>query len=185
MIRTHLMLPVAVLVTSLLVIGCAGKNADRGQYSGYLEDYSRMEKTKDVMGESVLRFVSPDLNRENYQKVLIEPVLYFPEPDPTDRVSAQTLDDIKNYIDQEFRKKVNEKVPVVDQPGAGVVRMRVGVTAVGAVHAEPEPVLVVEQDVLDPGAVAFRGPTGQQRPGEALGEVPGAHRGSADPTARG
>lgn len=122
----------AVMISGLLMFGCASYNEDQGQYSGYLEDYSQMEKTKDTMGEEVLRFVSPQLNKQNYQKVLIEPVQYFPEPNPTDNVSAQTLNEIKNYIDQEFKKKVNEKVPVVEQPGPGVVRMRVGLTAVEA-----------------------------------------------------
>lgn len=120
------------MISGGLIFGCAGKNADQGQYSGYLEDYSQLEKTKDTKGDIVLRFVSPLLKKENYQKVLIEPVQYFPEPEPTDNVSAQTLEDIKTYIDTEFRKKVNEKVPVVDQPGPGVVRMRVALTAIGA-----------------------------------------------------
>lgn len=122
----------SISLAGLLIFGCAGKQVSQDEFSGYLDDYSQLEKEKDKKGEAVLRFVSPRLNHDNYQKVLIEPVQYFPEPNPTDKVSSQTLDDIKKYIDEEFKKQVNERVAVVDQPGPGVIRMRVALTAVGA-----------------------------------------------------
>ena len=132
MYTKQLLTLLSICLAGLLILGCAGKQTSQDEFSGYLEDYSQMEQEKDEKGEAVLRFVSPRFNRDNYQKVLIEPVQYFPEPNPTDKVSAQTLDDIKEYIDQEFKNQVNERVTVVDQPGPGVVRMRVALTAVGA-----------------------------------------------------
>lgn len=121
----------AMLCAALLVIGCAQKAAEQGQYSGFLKDYSKIEKTKDLMGEPVLRYISPRLTQENYTKILIEPIQYYPQPNPTENVSAQTLEDIRNYVEKMFRLKVGEKVSVVNQPGPSVARMRVALTAVG------------------------------------------------------
>lgn len=121
----------AKLFAALLVIGCAQMATEQGQYSGFLQDYSEIEKTKDLMGEPVLRYVSPRLTQENYTKILIEPIQYYPQPNPTENVSAQTLEDIRNYVEKMFRLKVGEKVSVVNQPGPSVARMRVALTAVG------------------------------------------------------
>lgn len=118
--------------TLLLLQACTAGKSPQNQFSGYLQDYSQVETTKDTNGEPVLRFVSPRLNKENYQKIIIEPVQYFPTPTPNKNVSAQTLENIKAYIDESFKETVQKKVDVVDTPGPGVARMRIALTAVDA-----------------------------------------------------
>lgn len=107
--------------------------------SGFLRDYSQLKKTKDSQGDTVRRWASPKLTPANYKAVLIEPVVYYPEPQPTEQVSAQTLEDIRAHVDQVVRQTVGEKVVLVEQPGPGVVRMRFAVTAVAAKNVGLKP----------------------------------------------
>lgn len=115
------------------------------------------------MGEPVLRYISLRLTSSNYTKVLIEPIQYYPQPKPTENVSAQTLEDIRNYVEEIFRLKVSEKVQVVDQPGPAVARMRVALTAVGVQVEELKPYQYIPVAlVLTAGQAAVSG-----RPQEA------------------
>lgn len=121
-----------LLIASIFVSGCAKKMTDGSQHSGFLQDYSQMKIEKDTSGVQVLRFVSPELKSQGYNKVLIEPIQYYPEPKETAEVTADTLDQIKAYIDEAMRREIGQVANIVDKPGDGVARMRVALTAVGA-----------------------------------------------------
>jgi len=64
--------------------------------------------------------------------VWLDPVVFYPDPKPTDDVSMQTLTQIRNAVDQSLRSKIGQQVQLVDRAGPGVARMRVAITAVGA-----------------------------------------------------
>jgi hypothetical protein len=70
---------------------------------------------------------------------MIERVAFYPPPQPSAEVDAATLNEISNYLDQQLRKKVGERVPVVDKPGPGVVRMRTAITGVAEERAGLKP----------------------------------------------
>ncbi len=134
MVRTGTIKATLIITICSLFLGCAGNKAKptEAQYSGFLEDYSGLEKTEDVAGERVLRLISPKFTGDNYQKVMIDPLRFYPEPQPSEQVSAATLQELKDYGLQALRREVGGNMPVVDQPGPGVARMRVALTAVGA-----------------------------------------------------
>ena len=132
MFPRFLTLLLSMLLVSILMIGCGQKTTGGSQYSGFLNDYSEVQYEKDASGEKVLRFVSPSLKSQGYNKVLIEPIQYYPEPVASKDVTAETLDQIIAYVDEALRREVGSKVAIVNQPGDGVVRMRVALTAVGA-----------------------------------------------------
>jgi len=122
-----------VIGTSLLLPGygpAAGTNDQ--QYSGFIEDYSGLEKATDPMGESLLRMVSPNFNPDNYHAVMIEPVQMHPEPRPSEKVSQATINDVVNYLNTALKKQLAAVVQVVDTPGPGVARLRSAITDVGA-----------------------------------------------------
>lgn len=121
-----------LIIASIFISGCAKKMVDESQYSGFLQDYSQMNIEEDANGVQVLRFVSPTLKSQGYNKVLIEPIQYYPEPKETEEVTAETLDQIKAYIDEAMRREIGQIAKIVDKPGDGVARMRVALTAVGA-----------------------------------------------------
>ena len=122
---------VAVLVCAALASGCASKTAKQSEYSGYLGDgYTELKKEKDPRGEPILRYVSPKLNPSNYSAIMLDPLVYYPTPQPTEQVSEATLKEIGQYVNQALRRKMEEKVRVVDQAGPGVVRISIAFTAV-------------------------------------------------------
>ena len=118
----------------LLALGIAfgiGLSAEAGaqQNSGFLKDYSKLEVQKDPLGVERRAWASPDFTKEKYQKVLIEKVVYYPAPKASDRVSMQTLNEIRDYVEAAMRKAFSGVVPLADKPGPGVARVRMAVTA--------------------------------------------------------
>lgn len=100
--------------------------------SGFLGDYSALKEVKDAAGDTVQRYVSPKLKPGTYQKVLIDHTQYYPAPKPSEQVSASTLTEISNYVDQGLRAKLGAKLALATEPGPGVMRLRPAITTVAA-----------------------------------------------------
>ena len=97
--------------------------------SGYLKDYSELKTETDSLGLERRIWVSPDFTGDKYKKILIEKVDFYPPPHPSDRVSSQTLTELRGYIDASLRKAVGSVVPLANAPGPGVARLRLAITA--------------------------------------------------------
>ena len=76
--------------------------------------------------------MSPKLTPQNYHSVLIEPIGWHPEPAPSERVSAPVLKEMIDYSNETFKRSLSQRFNVVDRPGPGVARLRVGVLRRGA-----------------------------------------------------
>jgi len=111
-------------------IANATANTRHEQYSGFLGDYSQLRETTDEAGDKILRYVSPQFKPGPYHAVILDPVVYYPTPQATDQVSAQTLEEVRQYVEDGFRNKLSEKVTVATQPGPGVLRIRPAITSV-------------------------------------------------------
>jgi len=98
--------------------------------SGFLSDYSRLKKEEDAMGVKRRIWVNPEFTNVNYQKIFIEQVTFYPEAKPTDEVSDQSLKEIRDYMDATLRKSFGAELPLADEPGRGVARVRMALTAV-------------------------------------------------------
>jgi hypothetical protein len=101
-----------------------------GEFSGFLGDYSKLTEVKDASGETVLRYVNPDVTPGTYHAICVDPIEYYPVPKPTEQVSAQTLAEIADYMDKGIRDALSPKISVVTEPGPGIARMRAAITAV-------------------------------------------------------
>jgi hypothetical protein len=122
-----------VIGTSLLLAGYGpAVAADDQQYSGFIEDYSGLEKATDPMGTPLLRVVNPRFTPANYHALIIEPVQLYPEPQPSKKVSQTTINDVVNHINAELKRQFAAVVQVVDSPGPGVARLRAAITDVRA-----------------------------------------------------
>ena len=115
-----------VVGTSLAVTEAAAQAKD----SGFLKDYSQLKNEKDSHGVTRRIWVSPKLTRANYQKVMMDPITFYPSPQPTDKVSMETLDAIRAYADRAMRTAMSKVEPLADAPGPGVLRCRTAITAV-------------------------------------------------------
>jgi hypothetical protein len=118
------------LGAAVLVAGCATSPAPKE--SGFLPDYSRLQQVSTPGGGARLAYMNPQFTPARYHAIKLDPVMYYPEPQPTADISMDTLTKIRNEMDQSLRKKLGAKVKLVDRAGPGVAHVRVAITAVGA-----------------------------------------------------
>lgn len=130
-IRNRNIMAFAAVAVLALSAGCASKSTEP-KYSGWLKDYSGLKEVTDAKGNKLERFVSPDLTPANYQAVIVEPVVFYPEPQTSPQVSAQALTDLANYMTQKVKQDAAANgVKVVDAPGKGIARIRIAITSIG------------------------------------------------------
>jgi hypothetical protein len=114
---------------AFLVGGCASTQAPKE--SGFLKDYSNLTKQDAPGGGSRLVYKNPAFTPGKYTSVMLDPVVFYPEPQPTEQVSMQALNEIRTYVDRSLQQKFGQQVRLVNQPGPGVARIQVALTAVG------------------------------------------------------
>lgn len=147
--RRSIRVVMSVLLASvaLVLAGCATKsqktqisrNASGVAHSGYLGDYSMLSEVTDAQGEKVMRYVNPKLRPGAYQAIMLEPTRFYPEPQPSAQVDADTLASIQRYVDTQLQNKLGSRIKLVSRPGPGVLRLRPAITAVGGEKAALKP----------------------------------------------
>lgn len=127
---------VAVLAAGMLLAGCSSKVAETTQYSGFLQDYSKLQKTTTPSGHEVLRWIAPGFKESDFRGVYVKPVAFYPPAKPTERVSQATLDQIREYANSRLKTAIAERTTVL--PNASGKRVLVADVAVTAIVAENE-----------------------------------------------
>ena len=61
-----------------------------------------------------------------------DPLFFYPEPRPTEQVSAEALRQIITYSNETFQRGIGQRFRVVDRAGPGVVQLRAAVSAIAA-----------------------------------------------------
>ena len=124
------------LCAGLLIAGCAGggkedtaKPADV-QYSGYLGSYKGLEKIKTEAGSEALRWINPKLKKGHYKKIIVDPIVFYPAPQPGPNVTIQSLYEIVAYANKAEKREVGKVIKLADRAGPGVLRLRVAMTGV-------------------------------------------------------
>lgn len=120
---------VGLVVVATFMVASPAWSADV-PHSGFLPDYSQLKPAKSAAGNRLERWLSPKLTRENYHAMIVDDVVFYPTPEATEQVPQQTLDDILTYLTHSVREVALREVPQVTEPGPGVARLRVAVTAV-------------------------------------------------------
>ncbi|WP_231934054.1 DUF3313 domain-containing protein [Bordetella bronchialis] len=138
-----------------MVIALAGCTTPPPKESGFLgNEYSKMHKMDAPGGGTRLSYLNPRFTPANYKAVLLEPVVYYPEPQPTENVSMETLNQLRTYIDTSLRQKLGSQVRLVDRPGPGVARIRIALTAVGSENEPLAPYQYIPIALVVTGAKA-------------------------------
>ncbi|MEX5383055.1 DUF3313 domain-containing protein [Cronobacter muytjensii] len=118
------------LAALLLLAGCSSSVTKPEQYSGFLKDYSGLEKTTSATGKPVMRWVAPGFNLNNYDSIVYNPVVYYPAPKPTGQISRKVLDGLLNYTNDKLKTAAASRKPLVATPGPRSVIFRGAITAV-------------------------------------------------------
>jgi hypothetical protein len=124
----------------MLAAGCAGGGkevkrdvlTDTPRYSGFLSDYSKLQKATDARGNEILRWIDETVNIKHYQKFIVSDPTYFPPVKATPQVSSQVLDEIRVYGHGILQDRLAAADLLADRPGPGVVRVKVALTGVAS-----------------------------------------------------
>lgn len=119
---------IRTLCLVLCAVACAPTQRARPiETSGFLDDYSLLrDGGPDEVG---LVYRDPDARWTSYDKVLLEPVtLWRTGRKSLDSVPEEDLLRLVSYFQVAVRKRLGKGFLLVDQPGAGVMRIRLGIT---------------------------------------------------------
>src|SRR5881398_3746025 len=116
------------LLVVLLAAGCAHRQVvSPAEMSGFLDDYSLLREG----GPDEVRLVyrNPKADWPAYHKVLLEPVtLWRSGRKSLEPVPREDLLRLVSDFQSAVRTRLGEGFRFVDQPGPGVMRIRVGIT---------------------------------------------------------
>ncbi|SEK20086.1 Protein of unknown function [Atopomonas hussainii] len=149
-------------LASSVLVGCAGKTTAPEQYSGFLADYSQLQPLEAASGEPVLRWVADGFDVNNYASIMVEPVCFHPKPQPSEQVSAQVIDDICRYSQQQLTAELAKVRPIVQQASSDTLVVRAALTAVTTANEEWQPYEVVPVTLVVAGAMIAAGKRDQQ-----------------------
>ena len=119
-------------IASIGMVGCSSNKVEPDQYSGFLKDYSQLKEAKSPSGAEVMRWIDPKLDMSKFTSVYIEPTQLYPKPQPTAKISQQTLNGITSYSDQALKREISKDLPLANGPGPGVIVVRAAITAVSS-----------------------------------------------------
>jgi hypothetical protein len=118
-----------LLVGAMLGAGAAANVFAQGD-SGFLRDYSNLRETKDTAGKTIRAWVSPKFTPDKFNAILLDPIVFYPEPKPSKQVSAEELQKMLAYSNDVLKQNLGKRFNVVNQAGPGVVRIRIAFTSV-------------------------------------------------------
>lgn len=138
-------LPRATLLCAALLAlaACSSNQVDPKDYSGFLKDYSRLEPAKSASGAPVMRWIDPSVKASQYTEVFIEPSQFYPKPQPTEVISAQTLQEITRYFNEAMRRELGSVLTLVKTPGPNTIVVRPAITAVSTSNEGLKPYEVI------------------------------------------
>lgn len=126
------LLKVALCTAVLSAVGCASKVPDKDKYSGFLNDYSGLEKAESKTGKPVLRWIDPNFNPGNYDSIVYNSLVYYPTPKPTTQVGEQVLSQLLTYTDNKLKQSFAARKPLVSTPGPRSLIFRGAITGVSS-----------------------------------------------------
>ena len=127
---------VAAVLAALTLAACASTSDEvkkmETQNSGFLQDYSKLQWSKDAQGNPVRTWASPKLTPANYNAILLDPLIFYPEPKPSEKVSAEALQQMVAYANEVLRSSMAKRFVLVDKPQPGAVRIKAAISAVAS-----------------------------------------------------
>ena len=109
------------LLASGPLAGCKGLQR---RQTGYLSDYSKLEKES----EGRLMYVNPRIEPGTYQRFIVDPVALHLAEDHEGDFTAEELEELAEYFYNKIVEHISTRRQVVTRPGPGVARLRVAVT---------------------------------------------------------
>ncbi len=120
------------MVTLLAVVciagACASMQARSTETTGFLGDYSQLKKGGE--DQALLVYIDPKADIKAYNKILMDPIRMYASKENSQMMDVSSEDQRKllNYADAAVREKLAKDYVFVQQPGPGVMRLRIAIT---------------------------------------------------------
>jgi hypothetical protein len=126
--RRHVLRRLLLVVALLFAVACAGRRAHPpAQVSGFLDDYSLLRPGGP--DEVALIYRNPEAHWTSYDEVLLEPVtLWRSGRHSLDAVPESDLLRLVTDLEAAVRRHLGAGFRLVDEPGPGVMRIRLAIT---------------------------------------------------------
>lgn len=121
-----------LMALAMSLTACANKTVAPEEYSGFLQDYSKLTEKRVASGQSVLSWVDPKLDIKHYTRVYIEPSQLHTQQQPTERRSKAMLADIRHYYDAALKHELGKVMTVVTTPGPNTLIVKPAIISVSA-----------------------------------------------------
>jgi len=120
---------IAAMTGSVLLSGCSSTYQSRSvEGSGFLTNYSQL---KDQGGDTAaLSYIDPSVDFREYNKIMIDPIRAYAK-DPESKMAKLPKEQqqvLLNYFDAALREELKDDYILVNQPGPGVLRLRIAIT---------------------------------------------------------
>ena len=136
------------LCLCLLLGACAGIPGGSGgnsgpQYSGFLNDYSRLQPVID--DPTAMAWLDPAVDFSRYDKVLLERIQVALSNDNNNyrAIDPTELTVLTEYFHDALVRELSGRYPVVTDPGPGVLRVRIAITELVPTKPEASVVMTV------------------------------------------
>ena len=157
-----------LLVSQIFLCACTAPAVSEFDQSGFLSDYSRLEKIDDNM----LRFV--DESAGDLSSFIIDPVVItFRQPPDKQVFTDEELSELAKYYEEAVIEALSkdEGYPIVELPGPGAVRIRIGITNVEETIGVLNISIYTKITGLGLGGASFEGEIVDSVTGEQLAAV--------------
>jgi len=150
--QTNGALHVITCLTVLLLLGaCATMQARKAETTTFLGDYSMLKKGGE--GEALLVYRDPQADIKSYSAILMDPVqIYASSDDSLGDMSKEDRQNLVNYLRAAVHEQLKGDYAFVNQPGAGVMRLRFAIT-----EAEDANVVLDTISTVTPPGLALTG----------------------------
>lgn len=125
--RSPLMIGLCILMSA-----CSSSNYKELEqpHIGFIGDYSKFSIVETNDGLKSYQYAGERIRSGIYDKVILEPVAFYPQESTTDQVTAKLLAKTKAYIDQHLSAMMPSYLDVVEFPQEGAFILTPKITAI-------------------------------------------------------
>ena len=122
-----------VTVIAAVISACASSSPPLEKTnSGFLAQqyYDQLTKVKTPGDQIVYRYVSPSFDPSKYKQAIVDPVIAYPKPQPTEQVSMETLESLERELTKLLKDSLSEVLTLTSTPGPDVLRLELAITGI-------------------------------------------------------
>ncbi len=118
-----------LIAVAVVFAGCAASGMKSVETTSFLSDYSQLQTGGS--DRAALYYMKPGVNLQPYNKIMFDRVVVMLSDDAEyQAVDPAMLKEMTDYYQKALFDAVQEGYQIVDQPGPGVLRVRVAITEV-------------------------------------------------------